>query len=668
MSNTKHPFELRCMVWLQDVSYHLLEAGANPFGDTSADQLNHPSCPLHIAISLHLANIFAILMEYGVTKNEWHDVYWMSMMKKQSTSTVAKEFQDTPPGVIVAALSTRSVPDRCLIHGSSSSTARRDIVRILLAELLSPIHGQNTPELDLTSSYENFQDPPDVLSSSVQLHNAQLANPPEKLNLGQGQFIPVAVGLNWILHLGDVEMAYAVLEDLKGHTNIPASSTPWLTRCMRENFTMAIRVACRSSWSLTRSLSFLRFADEYKRFSDLDTDVAAITMAIQYHNEAIFHYCIQQTGSIDRVLEGHSGYLLYRMIASGFSGLVPITMLLSRGVEVNWSDQDGRTPLHLAAQAGLEAEVNELLSNGAGIVSDQHGDTPFHDASKSGRVDILRSILDHAGDDMVNLLNHDHICVLSEAVIRNVPEIFQFLLERNVRLNFVKGTRAPIHWAAELGRSAFLRLLIQHGANVNCEDEAQNTPLHRSFLGKQHVEAKITKALLEAGANPCFLNTDGKAAIHCAFENLSAEAFIPILDALKSSRDAIEVKDSHRQTVLHYAMKIINVNLVRRLLHSGIKPGALDIHSQNALHLLVNRHFSPSVYDESHASSKAADLLFALALTFLLGTCTIAQLLVSPSPMKTNLWSGTLLKHICGGELRIKLQTVLGFEHLTTKI
>jgi ankyrin repeat protein len=112
------------------------------------------------------------------------------------------------------------------------------------------------------------------------------------------------------------------------------------------------------------------------------------------------------------------------MIASGFSGLVPIQVLLSRGVNLNWCDKERRTALHLAAQARLEAEVKELLANGALILADQHGNTPLHEAVKSGIPEIVRPIVDHAPNETVDLLNQDHVCALFQAVIQDAQEIF----------------------------------------------------------------------------------------------------------------------------------------------------------------------------------------------------------------------------------------------------
>jgi len=77
--------------------------------------------------------------------------------------------------------------------------------------------------------------------------------------------------------------------------------------------------------------------------------------------------------------------------------IVKMKKLIDAGVDVNCSDADGRTPLHLACARGAVETVEFLLSNGAKVsVSDSFGNTPLQNAqrgeSKSKR-DIIRKLL-----------------------------------------------------------------------------------------------------------------------------------------------------------------------------------------------------------------------------------------------------------------------------------
>jgi ankyrin repeat protein len=60
-------------------------------------------------------------------------------------------------------------------------------------------------------------------------------------------------------------------------------------------------------------------------------------------------------------------------------------------------------------------------------------------------------------------------------------------------------------------------------SNVNCKDEARNTPMNRMFLGNPKAMVEVAKMLLEADADSHSFNVAGKTAIHCALDSLSVE-------------------------------------------------------------------------------------------------------------------------------------------------
>jgi glutaminase len=72
-----------------------------------------------------------------------------------------------------------------------------------------------------------------------------------------------------------------------------------------------------------------------------------------------------------------------------------IQRLLVRGADVNASDYDGRTPLHLAASEGRLDAVNALIKLGAHPFSvDRWGNTPADDAGREGHHDVMALLQD----------------------------------------------------------------------------------------------------------------------------------------------------------------------------------------------------------------------------------------------------------------------------------
>lgn len=67
--------------------------------------------------------------------------------------------------------------------------------------------------------------------------------------------------------------------------------------------------------------------------------------------------------------------------------------IISQGAEVTSRDNLGKTPLHLAASAGLDGikKVRLLVDNGCSVnVEDYKGHTPMHDASVAGETDCVK--------------------------------------------------------------------------------------------------------------------------------------------------------------------------------------------------------------------------------------------------------------------------------------
>lgn len=108
---------------------------------------------------------------------------------------------------------------------------------------------------------------------------------------------------------------------------------------------------------------------------------------------------VSENNSSINLINSEGKNLLHIILENEFSGLSPsdkyyiISYLIANGVAVDKSDNNGRTPLHIASQKQLLEIVNLLLDNGANPNSqDQMGMTPLH-YSTSGVIDSCKPIV-----------------------------------------------------------------------------------------------------------------------------------------------------------------------------------------------------------------------------------------------------------------------------------
>eukprot|EP00186_Timspurckia_oligopyrenoides_P000119 CAMPEP_0182443668 /NCGR_PEP_ID=MMETSP1172-20130603/2344_1 /TAXON_ID=708627 /ORGANISM="Timspurckia oligopyrenoides, Strain CCMP3278" /LENGTH=1106 /DNA_ID=CAMNT_0024639021 /DNA_START=28 /DNA_END=3348 /DNA_ORIENTATION=- len=197
--------------------------------------------------------------------------------------------------------------------------------------------------------------------------------------------------------------------------------------------------------------------------------------------------------------------------------------LLDQGVDVNGSDYDKRTPLHVAASECALSVLKLLLERGANVnVKDRWGSTPLDDAKRE-------QILLSQNDDVVEEQSH-------EEMVKKNREIIELLVKSggvsNKQSHFGSGS------SGDLGESG--------------KDSDENEMLSMQMMVSiRNGSVDDVNKLLERGANVRFCDYDHRTALHIA----ASEGKTEIAKLLIEKGALLDVRDRWASTPLHDAQR-----------------------------------------------------------------------------------------------------------------
>jgi len=124
--------------------------------------------------------------------------------------------------------------------------------------------------------------------------------------------------------------------------------------------------------------------------------------------------------------------------------------------------------------------------------------------------------------------------IISAVKAGNVAGVEQVLSADESQVNAVDSEfhATPLHWAAYLGNSAMVDVLLKRGASPSARNSQGMTPLHSAAAKAGHKE--IVARLIEAGAPVAYCDSLGNTALYYAVINGSAEEVSALLTAQAS--------------------------------------------------------------------------------------------------------------------------------------
>ncbi|OQR81048.1 ankyrin repeat domain-containing protein 50-like [Achlya hypogyna] len=239
------------------------------------------------------------------------------------------------------------------------------------------------------------------------------------------------------------------------------------------------------------------------------------------------------------------------------SGHLPfLEALITVGADVNKSDDNRYTALHLASRSGYLPVVEALIAVGADVnqADCAFGRTPMHSSAEDGHLPVVMALI-AAGAD----INQEDI----------------------------DGQR-PIHLAAKNGHFPVVRALITAGADVNQADNDGQTPMYRAAWNGHR---PVVEALIAVGADMNLSDNDGQTPMYMAAD----DGHLPVVEALIAAGADVNKVSVDGWTVVYLAAANGDLLVVEALIAAGANVNQPNKRGWTPIHAAAKQGNKPVV-------------------------------------------------------------------------
>lgn len=333
-------------------------------------------------------------------------------------------------------------------------------------------------------------------------------------------------------------------------------------------------------------------------------------LAVRLGNPDIVKILLRYQKELDRTLDAEKiegAHLRASLVKSNLNGatalhlavhyqhLEIVELLIDAGANVNARTKTNWTPLHFAAHNGDREIAETLLLNGAktNILSDTKK-TSLLIAIEKKNEDVASILLIAIDQDLAEA---DRCTLLLASILNKLNKTTLALLTKRTNVNFQTSFGSPLHLAVELGELEAVKMLLEFGANPNCESgPSKCTPVqlavirgdnlilsellahkgdfkqkHNGFttlkLAARFGYSKIVEMLIKNGLDPNDQSQDGVPALPYAVlsnDLRSVQLLAPHTNNINQYYNGF--------TLLHVAAMRCQIEMVTILLTNGADP------------------------------------------------------------------------------------------------
>ncbi|KAJ8791392.1 hypothetical protein J1605_004197 [Eschrichtius robustus] len=190
--------------------------------------------------------------------------------------------------------------------------------------------------------------------------------------------------------------------------------------------------------------------------------------------------------------------------------------------------------------APAQKKLAKIPASGLGVnVTNQDGSSPLHIAALHGRADLILLLVKHGAS--VGARDAKQAVPLHLACQKGHFQVVKCLLDSNAKPNKkdISGN-TPLLYACSRGHHEVAALLLQHGASINASNNKGNTALHEAVIEK-HVF--VVELLLLHGASVQVLNKRQCTAIDCAEQNSKIMELLQVVPSCVATLDDVGETD-----------------------------------------------------------------------------------------------------------------------------
>ncbi len=233
-------------------------------------------------------------------------------------------------------------------------------------------------------------------------------------------------------------------------------------------------------------------------------------------------------------------------------------------------------PIHMAAAAGNENKVKNLINSGVSVNQIDiffFNWTPLHHAAYWGEISVVKLLIDKGAN--VDAKAKQGSTPLMVALENGKTEVAKMLIEYNADIEAVKNDGySPLH--AAVYYPDIVEILVNEGLDVNVKTNQGDTPLDLANA------SGLTDSAIILRENGGVTSGNREIDIHDAAGKGDIEG---VQQAINNGVDVNAVSEEFPRTPLQYAVQSQVTDLVNLLIKAGAKVNTKDENGRTPLHL-----------------------------------------------------------------------------------